>query len=167
MSNNVHIMLDLDGVLATTAQYYTNKKKWHPKYKCYRFDKKCVKVFNEILDEIGDYTIILSSDWKTHFTLDEMNEIFEWNGVNTKIHEFTSSSWGVQFQHFDQIEESRAYEILKYVKDNNIKNYIVIDDLNLKEWISVEYFVRTTKPNEGIKQSGIKEKILKLIKNYE
>ena len=48
------IFLDIDGVLATTHQYYTNRKKWHEMYDCYRFDEKCVKVFNDIIEKAGD-----------------------------------------------------------------------------------------------------------------
>ena len=78
------IFLDIDGVLATSYQYHTNKKNWHPTYDCYRFDEKCVKVFNDILAQI-DATIILSSDWQNHYNLEQLNEIFEWNKVNCKV----------------------------------------------------------------------------------
>lgn len=162
MSQFNYIFLDIDGVLATTNQYYVNPKKWHPKFKCYRFDTKCVKVFNSILNEIDNHIIILSSDWKLHNTVDEMNEILKWNNVNTIISDFTPTFWGSKFNHNDELEECRAYEILEYVKTHNIENYIVIDDLNLNEWINDEHYVQTPSPNEGIKQSGIKEKIIKI-----
>jgi hypothetical protein len=161
MNSNKYIFLDIDGVLATTAQYYTNKKKWHPMYACYRFDEKCVKIFNTIIEKTNPI-IILSSDWKTHYTIDQMNEIFVWNGVNAKVSAVTPSSWGVMFTSLQQLEECRSHEINKFVNENGITNFVAVDDLDLKPWIP-ENFVRCTKANEGIKQSGVKDKILKIL----
>ena len=159
--NKPTIFLDIDGVLATTAQYYTNKKSWHPMYACYRFDEKCVKVFNSIVEKTNP-VIILSSDWKDHYTINQLNEIFEWNGVNAKISGVTNSSWGVMFKSLQQLEECRSYEINTYVGKNDITNWVAVDDLNLKLWIP-ENFVHCTRVNEGIKQSGVKDKILKIL----
>ncbi len=161
MKDKKYIFLDIDGVLATTAQYYTNKKSWHPMYDCYRFDEKCVKVFNEIVEKTNPI-IILSSDWKDHYTIAQMNEIFEWNGIKTKVSDITPSSWGVLFTSLQQLEECRSYEINTYANINEITNFVAIDDLNLKLWIP-ENFVHCTRVNEGIKQSGIKDKILKIL----
>ena len=161
MSDKLYIFLDIDGVLATTRQYYTNRKKWHPTYDCYRFDEKCVKVFNQILDQV-DATIILSSDWKTHYDRSTMNEILKWNEVNGEISAFTPSLWGTEFKSAQQLEECRAHEILRYVEKHNVKKWIAIDDLDLSEWIP-DNFVRTPLESQGIKQSGVKDKILKKI----
>jgi hypothetical protein len=164
MNENIYIFLDIDGVLATSHQFSTNRKKWHPTYNCYRFDEKCVKVFNSILDNINGATVILSSDWKHHYSIEQMNEIFKWNDVNAIISDTTGSSWGVMFTSLQQLEECRAHEINKYVTEHNITNWLAIDDLNLSPWISPEHFVRTPKISEGIKQSGIKDKILNILK---
>ena len=159
-NKQIYFFLDIDGVLATTYQF--GSKKTHPVHNSYPFDVKCVKVFNKICEAINPI-IILSSDWKYHYSIDQMNEIFEWNGIKTKITDFTSSSWGVKFTCLTQLEECRADEILKYVNENQIQNYIAIDDLDLSEWIPDENFVICKRIDEGIKQSGVKEKILKRI----
>lgn len=161
MNTNKYIFLDIDGVLATTVQYYTNRKKWHPMYDCYRFDEKCVKIFNDIIEKTNPI-IILSSDWKDRYTINQLNEIFEWNGVNAKVTDITPSSWGVKFTSLQQLEECRSYEINTYANINEITNFVAIDDLNLKLWIP-ENFVHCTRANEGIKQSGVKDKILKIL----
>lgn len=163
MSENQYIILDIDGVLATSYQFNSNRKKWHPTFDCYRFDDKCVKVFNSILDNVSGVTIILSSDWKYHYSIEQMNDIFKWNAVNAIVSDTTGSSWGVMFTSMKQLEECRAYEINKYVAEHNITNWIAIDDLDLSPWIGVEHFVRTPRVNEGIKQSGIKDKILNIL----
>jgi len=164
MQTNPTIFIDIDGVLATTVQYYTNRKKWHPTYDCYRFDEKCVKVFNEIIKKTNPI-IILSSDWKIRYSTDMMNDIFKWNGVLAKISGKTSSLWGTQYKTLQQLEECRAEEILKYQVDHAdvVDKWVAIDDLNLMQWIP-DNFVQCTRSNEGIKQSGIKDKILKILK---
>jgi hypothetical protein len=164
LDTNKYIFLDIDGVLATTAQYYTNRKKWHPMYDCYRFDEKCVKVFNSILDKVDKPIIILSSDWKDRYTIAMMNEIFKWNGVNAEVSAVTMSSWGIHFTSLKQLEECRSYEINRYVSEYGLTTWVAIDDLNLKLWIP-ENFVHCTRVNEGIKQTGVKDKILNILNN--
>jgi hypothetical protein len=163
MKSKHYIFLDIDGVLATTNQYYSNPKKWHEEYACYRFDKKCVDVFNEIIKKINPI-IILSSDWQNHYTIEQLNEIFEWNEVNCKISDVTGTAWGDKFTKLSELEECRAYDIIQYAKKHGIKKYLAIDDLNLSRWLG-DYFVHTPRANEGIKQSGIKEKILNNLLN--
>lgn len=163
MIDKSYIMLDIDGVLATSYQYYTNRKKWHPTYDCYRFDEKCVKVFNEILEKINPI-IILSSDWQNNYNIEMLNDIFKWNNVNCIITDVTGTAWGDKFTNLSQLEECRAYDIVQYAKKHKIKKYLAIDDLNLSHWLD-DYFIHTPRANEGIKQSGIKDKILnKLLK---
>lgn len=170
VDNKFYIFLDIDGVLATSNQYYTNPKKWHEEYSCYRFDKKCVNVFNSILKKVKDKNkifIILTSDWKTSYSIEAMNRIFKWNELNGAINDYTSTLWGIQFTRMEQLDECRAKEILLYVRERQIKNWLAIDDLDLSPWIDETHFVRTPRANEGIKQSGIKDKILNIILNQK
>ncbi len=160
------MFLDIDGVLTTTMQYYTNRKKWHPMYDCYRFDEKCVKVFNQIINKFNPI-IILSSDWKLRYSITQLNEIFEWNDINSKISGITPDLWGKQFTNLNQLEECRAMEIEEYIiwdkyLEYETGKYVIIDDLDLSSWFP-NNFVRTPKSNEGIKQSGVKDKILKIL----
>jgi len=127
------------------------------------YNKKAIKKFNDIC-AIVDPIIILSSDWKDHFDMDLMNEFFEFQGITHKITDYTPSAWGVMFTSFQQLEECRAYEILQYVREREILNWVAIDDLNLSPWIP-NNFAHTPRGNEGIKQSGVKEKILNILIN--
>ena len=162
MNLNRYIFLDFDGVMATSTQHYSNRKKWHPTLDCYRFDEKCVKILNSII-EITTPIIIVSSDWKNQYTIKELNQIFEWNSVNAIVTDITPDLWGDGlFTSVSQLEECRATEILQYVEKHDIHNFVAIDDLNLSEWIP-NNFVHTPRANEGIKQSGIKEKVLKTL----
>jgi hypothetical protein len=164
MNSKYYIFLDIDGVLATSRQYYTNPKKWNDVYHRYRFDEKCVKVFNTIIEKINP-VIILSSDWKLNYTIEVLNRIFEINGVNTIITDITPNLWGSKFISLAQLQDCRADEILLYVHEHQIKKYLAIDDLDLSPWIDAQHFIRTPRASEGIKQSGIKEKILSVLLN--
>jgi len=162
------IFLDIDGVL-TTSQCWGkgDDNKWG----AYMFDHKCVAVLNFILKETGA-EIVLSSDWKTHYTLFEMCEIFTHNGVIKGPIGFTPNS---KTYTGDNLEGGRVDEIKGWLKHNAWKNdikWVVIDDLNM----SVNYaeklgnvgggldnFVHCPKHMEGIKQTGVKEKILKFL----
>ena len=161
--NKPFLFLDIDGVMVTTTQYFS---KYHKDYDGHPFDPKCIKVLNEIIVKTNP-VIILSSDWKLHFTLIEMNNIFKLNGINGVIFDYTSSLWGVgegMFGNLKQLEECRASEILKYIKDYEITNWVAVDDLNMFPFIPLN-FVWCTRESEGIKQSGVKNKILNILNN--
>lgn len=153
--------MDIDGVLATVKQYnLTNQSKtWLQKYNVYPFDPKCVKIFNEILEKV-DADIIISSDWRVEFTLEELADIFKINGVIRPPMDVTPQ-YPTSMSHYSK---NRAGEIMKYVTDNKIgKNWIAIDDLNLNLWLD-EHFFMCKSEWEGIKQSGLKQKILNYFK---
>jgi hypothetical protein len=164
MNDYRYIFLDIDGVLATDTQYNINPKKWNEYYNRYYFDYKCVKVFNQILSQFDNIKIVISSDWKDHYSLTELRNILKLNNIDVDIVGVTDTLWGVKYFKLDQLEECRANEILDYVKKHNIKKYIAIDDLDLSTWLYDENFVITPRSNEGIKQSGIKDKIIKKLK---
>ena len=165
MSNKFYIFLDIDGVLATTRQFFSKKR--HEEWNCYNFDAKCVRVFNEILErtKLGgkEPVVILSSDWKTHYKIETMNNIMAYNNAYCVIEDYTPNLCGVKFKSAAQLEDCRADEILKYVHEHDIEDWVAIDDLDLSPWISEKHFVCTPQHMEGIKQSGVKDKILKLI----
>ncbi len=153
------LFLDLDGVMATTSCYGRGKDN---KWGAYMFDPKCVAVINFILQETSA-EIILSSDWRHHYTLQEMREIFCHNNVIKGPIGFTTLSKSYTG---DNLENGRADEIESWLKTHCWKGdikYVVVDDLNMSERLYPN-FVLCPKESEGIKQSGIKEKILEILK---
>jgi hypothetical protein len=162
------IFLDIDGVLATDKEFMMSRSKFWGKFKeaeemkiPYPFNPKCVKILNEILIET-DADIVLSSDWKYHWGIGGLDGVFKFNKVikspiDITIKEDVSMSW---------IEKNRAYQIGKYVQDFNLTNYVVIDDLNIKSFMEItgdsDKFVRTN-DLEGIKEKGLKDKIINIL----
>jgi len=151
------IFLDIDGVLALTFGSMNTNNKWD----AYPFDKKAVGVLNKILTET-DAEIVLSSDWKHHYTLDELKGIFlEFNGVIKAPFTVTPA---LPTNAMD-LEGGRVKEINLWLKENaeklNVTHWVAIDDMNMSE--GLDNFVWCKKFNEGIKQLGIKEKIIKFL----
>ena len=141
------------------------------------FDTKAVKILNEILEETG-CEIVVSSDWKLHATLEELGDYYESQGIikrpidltpnieNCKDHD-NNFIWSPRWE----LEQTRSIEIKQYLHDHpEVTNWVSVDDLNMgkncepwKDGWAIDNFVLTPKSNEGIKQSGIKEKILKFL----
>jgi hypothetical protein len=145
------------------------------------FDKKAVVVLNEILTET-DAEIVVSSDWKRWSTLEEMGEYYESKGISKKPIAFTKSLKDCEVpQNFPwsrtyDLEQSRSLEIKQYLLDNpEVTHWVAVDDLNMgipqthESWGEMEMdwgltnFVLTPKSSEGIKQTGVKDKILNFL----
>ena len=98
-----------------------------------------VKEDCEALQEICDKTnaeLVLSSDWKLHFTLRQMSDVFIEYGIYAKLIDITTHMDSRQMRLWNKmsppsLDFERANQILKWVKDNKISNWIAIDDLNL------------------------------------
>jgi hypothetical protein len=180
------IFLDFDGVMCLSTEWGGRfKKVKDPDNRehdiCDRmdnFNQKAVKVLNEILFETGA-EIVVSSDWKLHATLEELQKMFQEYGVNKvpialtpNLEDFDLGLYRICYWK-NWNAQARCTEIKKWLSDTpNIENWVAIDDMNLgqdakyrpvdSEW-GLQYFVHTTRSSEGIKQSGIKEKIIKIL----
>jgi 8-oxo-dGTP pyrophosphatase MutT (NUDIX family) len=138
------------------------------------FDEKSIRILNEILEETGA-EIVVSSDWKLHATLEELGEYYESQGISKKPIALTPNIQ--QCKDYDdnfiwsprwELEQIRTIEIKQYLHDHlEVTHWVSIDDLNMgkigepwKDIWAIDNFVLTPKSNEGIKQSGVKEKIL-------
>jgi hypothetical protein len=143
-------------------------------YRFDNFDEDAVKVLNEILVETGA-EIVVSSDWKNWATVEEMGEYYESKGIIKKPIAFTDSILYDDYDDFpwhnkSELEQTRSLEIAQYIGQNPvITHWVAIDDLNMsltdvddKTW-GLKNFVLTPEDKEGIKQTGIKEKVLEYL----
>ena len=144
------------------------------------FDEKAVRILNQILEETGA-EIVVSSDWKRWANVEEMGEYYESKGIIRKPIALTPDLGDCTWENEDRenwvwsprwdLEMSRVVEIRQYLYDHpEITHWVAIDDLDMgkngeswKNW-GLDNFVLTPRSNEGIKQSGIKEKMLKYLK---
>lgn len=160
------IFLDIDGVLATDKQFMQNRKEFQEKNSWayennvpYPFDNKCVKILNDILDET-DAEIVLTSDWKLHWDLIRLHEIFSNNKVKKSPRMMTKN-----IPHsFGNLTKNRANEIDEFLDHFNFVNYVIIDDLDVGMYLKngSKRFIKT-QDREGIKKVGTKEKIIKIL----
>jgi hypothetical protein len=182
------IFLDNDGVVCLSTEWGGRKKKKLkylkefpgieilPAYiKMDNFNDKAVKILNSILDQTGA-EIVVSSDWKLYCTLDELKEMFTKYGVSKSPIDITPNiplKYDKNYYTAEELAEYRIMEIKQWLKDHpEVTQWVAVDDLPLGEKFGpvsgnsnggLTNFVLTPKSSEGIKQSGIKEKILKFL----
>ena len=153
-------------------------------YRFDNFDKKAIDVLNEIL-ETTEAEIVVSSDWKAWASIEQMGEYYEMQGIIKKPIAYTKNLGQCSFQDTKSfiwsstydLEQSRYVEITQYLMDHpEITHWVSVDDLHMGRHVEnskygafdrddwgLENFVWTPRPSEGIKQSGVKEKILKYL----
>ncbi len=99
--------------------------------------------------------IVLSSDWRRHWTMNEIEEIFIWNGVCRTPIGFTSVEDCFQP---DLLEANRSHQIMSWVESNRITDWCAVDDLDLSKKLG-DRFVWVD-PRMGIRQNGAFEKLI-------
>ena len=119
-------------------------------------DKSCKKL-TELIGEL-DLKIVISSDWRRHYTIDEMKKIFEFNGMPPEsiIGETEKLPWG------GGLERERMGEISVWVEKWESENgeklqWLAVDDMNMKG-LGENHYVYT---NSGISAPGVADKIRK------
>jgi len=155
-------------------------------YRFDNFDIKSIKVLNEIL-EITGAEIVVSSDWRYHANLEELGEYYISQGINKKPIGVTDMFKDIFPQEWSSlrfradVELERSMEIQHWLENHpEVTHWVAVDDLNmgiefLRERFSaldgsdkkpgLSNFVLTSEWAEGIKQSGIKQKIIKFLSN--
>ena len=96
------LFLDIDGVIlpfnSTTLEH--------------RFDERCVNVLNEVIHQTN-CDIVLSSDWRWHYTFNELKTVFYNNNVIKHPIDLTMVKSDSMLCN---LEEDRCFEINDWVK---------------------------------------------------
>lgn len=151
------------------------------------FDEKAVRVLNEILEKTSA-EIVVSSDWRFHATLEELGEYYLSQGIIKRpiattdmFKDIFPREWATLRFRAD-LELERSMEIQHWVDNHpEITNWVAVDDLDMSvDYLSKHFagkdpqddekpglnnFVHTPRSNEGIKQSGVKDKISKFLES--
>jgi hypothetical protein len=120
--------------------------------------------------------IVVSSDWRCHANLEELGDYYQSQGILkkpvgvTKLLGQCNQPENYPWMEKWDLEQSRSLEIFQYLHDHpEVTKWVAVDDLNMgkngeswKDW-GLNNFVLTPKSHEGIKQSGIKEKVIKFL----
>jgi len=197
------LFLDNDGVICLSNNWGGRAVKWANFHKDNRdfeftnrpvhtrfddFDKKAVKVLNEILEETGA-EIVVSSDWRLHANLEELGDYYESQGiikrpiaVTDQFKDVFPKEWNA-FRFRAELELERSMEIGHWLENHpEVTHWVAVDDLNMSPEFLSKYFsseeddsknpglsnfVLTPRSREGIKQSGVKEKVIKFLTDEE
>ena len=160
MAYNKVIFLDIDGVIATIYEFNMTRyaKHYLHQYDIYPFNQACVKVLNELL-ALTKAEIIISSDWRSIFSPEELNDIFKINGVRQTPVAATADLYQ---KHKDKsLAEIRTIEIQSFLTAHEVTNYVVVDDLDMSEGFG-DHFIRCENGREGIKEAGTVNQIIKV-----
>lgn len=183
------IFLDHDGVICLSNNWGNRFKKQRKFYtrgnprpmnsqipvdlRFDNFDRKAVNVLNQIIEKT-DAEIVVSSDWRFHATLDELRDYYESQRIIKRPIGITDNKIPAHLKYYSRstyLEETRSYEILEWIDKNRPEKWVSVDDLNMAErfdskgeyiW-GLKNFVHTPISNEGIKQKGIEEKIMRFL----
>lgn len=189
------IFLDNDGVIClnnTWGSRHKKQKKWEGRklsmnsfeipveYRFDNFDKVSVNKINNIIT-LTDAEIVISSDWRLHGTLEELQQYYLSQkfikapiDLTPKFHytDWINDGFIKDPENFPwnrnwALEQHRSFEIKRWLRDNpQVEKWVAVDDLNLgvrngheiREW-GLSYFVNTPLP-QGIKQKGKVEEVL-------
>ena len=197
------LFLDNDGVICLSNNWGGRSKKW-AKYRSANpdsslefkdkpvncrfddFDKKAIKILNEIIEQTG-CDIVVSSDWRLHATLEELGDYYISQGIIKRpiavtdiFKDLFPKEWNA-FRFRAELELERSMEIGHWLENHpEVTHWVAVDDLNMSieflgdrfstkdesnKKLGLSNFVLTPRSSEGIKQSGIKEKIIKFLKD--
>jgi hypothetical protein len=195
------LFLDNDGVICLSNNWGGRAVKWanfhrdNPGFEFMNrpvqcrfddFDKKAVKVLNDILEKTGA-EIVVSSDWRLHANLEELGDYYQSQGiikrpiaVTDQFKDVFPKEWNA-FRFRAELEIERSMEIGYWLENHpEVTHWVAVDDLDMSsEFLSKHFsnsedknpglsnFVLTPRSREGIKQCGVKEKIIKFLTNEE
>lgn len=155
------LFLDHDGVICLSSEWGSRHKNKEGLDSVFdRFNIKAINVLNEIITET-DCEIVISSDWRFHASLSQMRELYQIRGILKQPIGYT----GHVKSSSSDLELARATEIRNWLDTHDPKSvmkWAVVDDMDMSLWLT-DNFVRTPRSSEGIKQCGIKEKIIKIL----
>jgi hypothetical protein len=150
-----YLFLDLDGVIATQWSLKQPTKDWiqveGSDEIAYPFFPQAVEQLNRVLLETGA-NIILSSDWRIGYNLAHLDSIFKQNKVIKSPMATTDQLTEYWLEHEEELDgkHERDIEIEKYVKDNNIEIFAIVDDRVIN--VYPDRFVRT-KGSHGLSKN--------------
>ena len=111
------IFLDIDYVLNSTK--FFNKQALDGKNTDnleYGIDPECVDRLNQIICQLSNISIVISSSWRTEYSVDEFVDLFKKFGLNSNIIDITDENM------------DKSDSIKKWVKDNKIDKFVILDD---------------------------------------
>ena len=130
---NKVIFIDVDGPLTpdVVIKYHPLNHSPYPGYvnlgsdvTYWKFSETSVVMLN-LLWEIFPYTFVVSSSWRKFCDREQMEDLFYTNGLKARIEE---KYWCTRISNWRH-SCTRASEISDFIRDHEITDYIVLDDV--------------------------------------
>mgnify|MGYP003664636450 CR=1 FL=1 len=164
------LFLDHDGVICLQKQWGSrfSKKSKKAGNKFDHFCPKAIRVLNDIIKET-DCEIVVSSDWRVMCSLQEMQVLYKSRGILKAPIDYTRVASDMEPKIWKETKEYKDFyalaarvretEINDFLKKYNksITSWVAVDDLNMNK---LDSFVLAPNQTEGIKQIGLKDKII-------
>lgn len=150
ITTNKYLFLDIDGVLNSFDDYKVTGKEFLENIHNTTFilSDRQISLLNDINEKYHP-KIILSSYWRNRYSLSVIQKKFEDAGFKGKISGITPSFGG---EH-----EDRWQQIKHYIDDNDVSNYIILDDSPLdRKDTKFPNWIRTNSYH-GLDQKHMKE----------
>lgn len=132
----IYIFLDIDGVI----NCYSNKSKhiglrfwFKQQHDLAMLDSKPLTTMLKLLDHIHshfwnscdcDIKVVISSNWRLFLTKDDFAAVANNCALFKPIWDLVPQNWCTHDSSY------RGVQINDYIKDNNVKNYIILDDVH-------------------------------------
>lgn len=149
------IFLDVQGVL--TSRWYKNKQNRN-------INPKKIKLLKTLIDKTNSQ-IVLISNWRKYYQKEEENNRYKLLEENLKKKNLNIYD---RISDYDENYPTRSSKVYKYIKENKIDNYVILDDRdqNWKEYNLENNFVQTNN-KKGLTRKNIKQaiKIIEKTKN--
>jgi len=131
------------------------------------FYKPSVVALNGMLSTT-DCEIVMSSGWRRFFDLEQINEIFQWNGVLKPPIGFTQDYIinEKQLPPGKEIEILRCREIMSWLSSHDTNgrfSWCAVDDMDLS--FGLDRFVRCPDIYFGLSYKGVADKVISILKN--
>lgn len=144
------IILDLDGVLITTPPWRRDELDIDNYSK---FNEIAIANFNMLTNDLN-FELWLISDRRRGKTLEQFNEIFKNRNINKQLDGMVPIYGYI----------SRREELQKFISENKIENYIIIDDDSSLDELEDKDFWIKTKSLTGFGKEELNESKLKILK---
>lgn len=132
-----YLFLDIDGVMNSFDDYKMTNEEFMKQLNkiSFKLNPNHVKILNNVVEKYNP-KIILSSYWRTRFSLEKINDLFKKEGFKGQISDITDDQ--------GKEHDNRWNQIKRYIDKNDVKNYIILDDEHItKNETVVPNFVKT------------------------
>jgi len=131
MEHTKVVILDIDGVLNSSTDFFELKVLGHPINEGNKvINRGHLALLQHIIEET-DAKIVLSSTWRLVFSLDEIHQMFADRGFTAGRTSFIGQTPNHKRGMSDHGYNHRGTEIKAYLNDNpTVDKFVILDDIN-------------------------------------